>query len=80
MFCKLCTKHTKEGSKEEGGCGHWKPHKTYAEPYKSGYRLYQYSGGLRAAGVRKLYSREIFKDKETANLRAWKIKNNLTAV
>lgn len=71
MYCRLCQKHTID-------CGHYAPYRVYAEPYKAGFRLYHYSGGLRSGGNRKLYCKTIFKDKETAILESWRMKNNIS--
>lgn len=69
MYCQLC--------KAYNNCNHYEPHKTYAEPYKGGYRLYHYTGGLRATGKRKLLTPIKFATKEEAILYSWKLKNNI---
>ena len=69
MFCILCKKYN---------CNeHYEPWKTYAEPYKTGYKLYQYSGGMRTTGKKKLLDKKLFNTKAEAILYAWKLKNNI---
>lgn len=75
MYCILCKRYTKEGRAEYGGCGHYEPRKIYAESYKQGFRLYEYSGGLRARGIRRLFDKTVFDIKEKAIEYLWKRKN-----
>lgn len=74
MYCMLCKRYTKGSN--DNTCGHYAPYKTYVEPYKQGFRIYQYSGGLRSAGVKKLLDKRVFSTKEEANFMAWILKNN----